>query len=570
MPTPSLNISSVAAKSGSHAISKPDTSAVEARQVLRDMRAQLVGADGTISSGYLSINSRKDGSVHLETRGRHEWGTFHSDKKDATNIVRDLIREGYGKHLGTESETALLGELNTYLQTTDKRLGTQSFVKLIDRLEKNIAAAEAGPQTAAKVKADVRFKANFNLKLKTEGCAPQAKSQFGKILDSVHPDTASLFKHILSPGVSKALNVSSRTQVVGDADGSMCRTALSAINSGHMQLQEPELKLLAEVMDAEAEASRAYDQKDDEILLAFQKNLDIAAKLDQIVTNATFKPGHHKLVFIGDIVHDRFCNNKAAMEPLIRGLHAQGAVFITGNHDVYDEVNPNHNLQLDGGQILKSLIDEEIAAGKKEAENKHYEYTADDEASDRENALERFGNFEDIKLQNGFHGVRQLDKAASDQLLKDCFTNAHFDSQTNALYTHNGFEHSGVDDVYLTAFGFLRAQNAEELAAKMNACDFNATGMGFNEIAKEIPGFSSKFHEQENHGIDKHGFINKTSFRPDDSRMKTDQLGPAGRSQDGKAVTVIHGHNAQHGTDGNVENLNARSCDGVTPITKVY
>ena len=44
MPTPSLNISSVAAKSGSHAISKPDTSAVEARPVLLYNRAKLVGA----------------------------------------------------------------------------------------------------------------------------------------------------------------------------------------------------------------------------------------------------------------------------------------------------------------------------------------------------------------------------------------------------------------------------------------------------------------------------------------------------------------------------------------------
>ncbi len=202
---------------------------------------------------------------------------------------------------------------------------------MIDRLEKNIAAAESGPQTDAKVKADVRFKANFNLRLKTDGCAPQAKSQFKEIIDTVRPDTASLFKHILSPGVSKAGNVAARTQVVGDADGSMCRTVLSAINSGHMELKEPELKLLAEVMDAEAEASRAYDRMKDDPLVAFQKNPDISAKLDQIVANATFKPGHHKLVYIGDIVHDRFSNNKVAMDQLIRGLHAQGAVFITGN-----------------------------------------------------------------------------------------------------------------------------------------------------------------------------------------------------------------------------------------------
>ncbi len=76
--------------------------------------------------------------------------------------------------------------------------------------------------------------------------------------------------------------------------------------------------------------------------------------------------------------------------------------------------------------------------------------------------------------------------------------------------------------------------------------------------------------DRGDHGFGEDGFINKTGFRPDDSRMQTDQLGPAGKSRAGKQVTIIHGLNAQHGTDGNVENLNARSRVGVTPITKVF
>ena len=356
--------------------------------------------------------------------------------------------------------------------------------------------------------------------------------------------------------------------MVGDAYGSMCRSVLSAINSGHMELKEPEIKLLAEVMDAEAEASRAYDDRNDAPLLAFQKNPDIAAKLDQIVANATYKPGHHKLVFIGDIVHDRFSNNKQAMDKLIRNLHTQGAVFITGNHDVYDEVNPENNLQLDYEKALEDFTKELIDAGKDIAAQKNISFTSDDEAMAREDALEAFKDFEGIKLQNGFHGARQLGKSASDQLIKDCFTNAYFDPQNNALYTHNGFEHSGVDDVYLTANGFLRANTAEELAEKMNASDFNSTGLGLAEIEKQIPGFQGKFSEQQQHGIGDEGYINKTNFRPDDSRMRTDQLGPAGKNSQGKSITVVHGHNANFGTFGNVENLNARS-NGVKPITKM-
>jgi hypothetical protein len=479
-------------------------------------------------------------------------------------VVQSLILEGYEKHLTEDSKTSLHKELNTYLKKTGDRFGTKSFVNLIDRLDRMIDPDEAGQRTVAIVKNDARFAANFSLMLKTNGCAPQARAQFKEILDSVGPDTASFFKHILSPGVPKAGNDNSRTQVVGDADGSMCRTVLSAINSGHMKLEESKLKLLAEVMDAEATAGSNGELK------GFQEDQVIANKLDQIVQNATFQSGHYKLVFIGDILHDRFSNNKVAMEKLIRNLHTQDAVFITGNHDVYDEVDPHKDLQVDSKKILNSYIEKEIVAGRKKAAKIGYEYTAEHQLGDRDKALSRFKEFEGIKLQNGFYGARQLDKTTSDDLLEKCFTNAYFDSQTNALYTHNGFEHSGVKDVYLTAFGFLRAQNAEELAKKMNASDFNSPGPSLDDIEKEIPGFEYQFNEKDNHGIDSDGFINKTNFRPDDSRMQTDLIGPAGRTANNKKVTIIHGHNDNHGTDGNVVNLNARSNKRFSPITKVF
>ena len=457
------------------------------------------------------------------------------------------------------------GELTLYLRETGNRFGTQSFVNLIDRLDKCIPPAEAGQRTVATVKKDVRLKAKFVIKLKTENCAAEAKPQFGKILDSVCSKTASFFKFMLSPvAVSEAENIKSRTQVVGDADGSICRTVLSAINSGHMELKESELKLLAEVMNAEGTAVSNGDLKE------FQEDQGIADKLDQIVDKATFKPGHHKLVFIGDILHDRFSNNKVAMDKVIRGLHAKGAVFITGNHDVYDEVNPHNDLDLPDNELLDKLIKEEIAAGMKEVAKENRDYHAGDRRFDIKQAEEKFEGSKIIKSQNGFYGAKQIDKTASDKLLKECFTNAYFDSQKNALYTHNGFEYSGVKDVYLTAFGFLRAQNAEELAQKMNDSDFNSRGKSWNDIESEIPGFQSQFKKQDNHGINRRGFINKTDFRPADSRMQTDQLGPAGQTSSGASVKVIHGHNDLHGTDGNVENLNARSNKGFSPITKVF
>ena len=554
---PSLDISSVAQKIGSHAVGRTDTTtAADARQALRDMRADLVAKDGKIASGYLSINTRKDGTVNLETRGRHEWGSWHSDKKDATNIVKDLIKKGYGKELSAASEKALESELNAYLKKTEDRFGTHSFVNLIDRLESSIPAG-GGTESEAKVKSDVRLKAHFRLELKSEGCSPQAKSQFQTITNSVLPKTALHFQHILSPGVSRAGNVTNRTQVVGDADGSMCRTVLSAINSGHMELAEPELKLLAKVMDAEAMSTKH--------LRSFQEDTAIAGKLDQIVAKATFKPGNHKLVFIGDILHDRFSNNKVAMDKLIRSLHAQGAVFVTGNHDVYDEVNRDDNLQMDRNTFIENFVTEFKAL----ARERGHTYTKEMDAAARREGANEFESNDIFKEQNGFYGAKQLDKAASDQLVRDCFTNAHFDSNTNALYTHNGFAYSGVDNVYLTAFGFLRADNAEQLAEKMNACDFNSKGIGLDQITKDIPNFLKSWLPPKKHGIGKDGLINKTNFRPDDSLMQTNQLGPAGKTLHGAPIKMIHGHNADHGTYGNVENLNARSPGGYSPVAKM-
>jgi predicted MPP superfamily phosphohydrolase len=332
-----------------------------------------------------------------------------------------------------------------------------------------------------------------------------------------------------------------------------------------MELEEPELKLLAEVMDAEAKG----DPK------SFQKDRSIAGKLDRIVAKATFKPGHHNLVFIGDILHDCFSNNKVAMDKLIRGLHAQGAVFVTGNHDVYGEVNPDNDLDLPDDELHRNHIQKETSAGQRRAEKKKSAYDAVDEQHDLDRAEKKFKISQEIKIQNGFYGAKQINKIASDKLLEKCFTNAYFDSQTNAFYTHNGFEHSGVEDVYLTAFGFLRAKNAEELAQKMNDSDFNSLGKSWNDIEKEIPDFKFKFkfNQEDNHGIDRHGFINKTNFRPADSRMQTGLLGPVGRTADEKKVTIFHGHNDNHRTAGNVVNLNARSdigFSGFSPITKVF
>ena len=576
MPKLSTDLAGFAQVSGGRTMRGDSLSASDARQLLRDFRAGLVGKDGSVSSGYLSINRNSGGGVAMEARGRHEWGSWHNDKKDASSFIQHLISTGYGSELSTQTTRELNTELNSYLGKTHDRFGTQSFVRLVDKLESELNPDKVDLPAPATIAAKTSVKANFHIvsratedatnrlqaikaKFKTVDqlgkCSPEAKPAFEKIVNLASEQAVSHFSHLLAPpkkagAAAEVQSVAKPTQVMGDADGSICRTILAGMNAGYISLPEAQVTELAELMDAEATAALAYNNGKDYVLKEFQINPDIAAKFDRIVSNATFKPGHSKLVFLGDILHDRFSNNKQAMEKLIRGLHGKDAVFITGNHDVYSEVNGQDDLQ-ESDEELKKMI---VGNG---SGNDALEQTLD------------------IKLQNGFYGAKQLTKVESDQLLKKCFKNAHLDQDNLMLYTHNGFQNSGVGDYYLTAFGILKASNAEELVEKLNQCDFDKP-RGAKELDEEIgQDETDALLDQIQNApggaiVDADGTISKTDFRPMDEDMTTKKLGSAGITADGKAVKIVHGHNDNHDSMENVENLNARSNRGVTPITKLF
>jgi hypothetical protein len=137
MPKLDTNLAGFAQVSGGRT-NRGDFSAMEARQLLRDFRTGLVGKDGSVSSGYLSINRKSGGGVAMEARGRHEWGSWHTDKKDAASFIRHLISTGYGSELSTQTTKELNTELNSYLGKTQDRFGTQSFVRLVDKLEREL------------------------------------------------------------------------------------------------------------------------------------------------------------------------------------------------------------------------------------------------------------------------------------------------------------------------------------------------------------------------------------------------------------------------------------------------
>lgn len=529
----------------------------DARKLLVDIRSQLVGKNGTIQSGYLRIHNNKqvDGETQdvLTTQGRFS-GT-KADKTAATGFVSQLVKKAYGETLTKEQKTHLWKNLEAYITTSGTRFGTQSFVKLINALE-----LRAGEAASGNVKRNARLATtglgevaqpappplppgvSFQKSLPAAECGSPAAAQFGELKGYLKLGTEDFFQHLFKPlkpdsaaqiSETGVVNATKPTYVLGDADGSVCRTALASMNCGMMKLDSEGLKTLAEVMDAEAAATKSPDG-----LRAFQQNREISGKIADLVNQATFSEGQSKFVSIGDILHDRFSNNKEAMATLIERLHEKGAVFITGNHDVYDEVNLSGN-----------LLDTEFEYLEKTFGFNKAQVDAMPESELLPLVEEMEEDFARFKEQNGFYGARQLTKEASDALNSKCFVNAYFDKANAVLYTHNGVvlapnsvSGPGFEgfETYSTGLGEITPDKAgaEALAEKMNKTTYN----------RDVGNF--------------------TDFRPQDNQMQTEQLGSIA-TWEGRPVRFVHGHDASHGVTGNVINVNARAEGGVSPILMV-
>ena len=104
-------------------------SAAEARALLSEVRSQLVASDGTIRSGYLSLQGGS--RPKLENLSRFNV-TAHP--MAATHFVRQLIDKAYGD-MDPASRAHLQGAIEKYLEKSGGKLGTLSFVKLFDALE---------------------------------------------------------------------------------------------------------------------------------------------------------------------------------------------------------------------------------------------------------------------------------------------------------------------------------------------------------------------------------------------------------------------------------------------------
>ncbi|MGA0806479.1 MAG: hypothetical protein ACO3PV_08200, partial [Pseudohongiellaceae bacterium] len=106
-------------------------------------------AGGTVQTGYLSLQRASNGEFTIENRSR--FNAF-GNKDAAAALVKDLIRVAYGDAIGTRSSAALETAIDAYLadKSFGKKLGTVSFVRLLNELEVNTGGtAKADKKSSA-------------------------------------------------------------------------------------------------------------------------------------------------------------------------------------------------------------------------------------------------------------------------------------------------------------------------------------------------------------------------------------------------------------------------------------
>jgi hypothetical protein len=139
----------------------------QARRELIRIAAGLRTADGRgVIQGYLRLT---DGADNRLTLGKNLLWSRSRANLAAKDLVADMVAKAYGDHPGVQQA------LTDYLAQSDQRVGTQSFVKLVQALDGLDDVAQAD-QKDASIQAD-RLALRLmqpaqTARLRTNGIAP--------------------------------------------------------------------------------------------------------------------------------------------------------------------------------------------------------------------------------------------------------------------------------------------------------------------------------------------------------------------------------------------------------------
>ncbi|MFN8770690.1 MAG: hypothetical protein ACK5Z5_01445 [Neisseriaceae bacterium] len=128
----------------------------------------------------------------------------------------------------------------------------------------------------------------------------------------------------------------SESYILGDADGDIVRLYLLAIQSGHIILSEEAQDALVKLMNLAAFHLGNTSMGDRS---GYRKSKEVNDLLDILMSKSTYvRNCPNRLICVGDIIHDRWSNNKSFTIKAIELFQQVGGVFNLGNHDIYVEV----------------------------------------------------------------------------------------------------------------------------------------------------------------------------------------------------------------------------------------
>lgn len=370
----------------------------------------------------------------------------------------------------------------------------------------------------------------------------------------------------------------------GDCDGSIARMILLAMQSNHVELDKIGLDKLVLLLEYEALIMTEFSYPK---VGRYQHNGGISEILSDLVNkHITFQASEIRLIFIGDLLHDRMSCNKTVTINLIIRLYEIGVIFILGNHDVYRESYTVEGRCLsEGGQFGEYAIDkgnktwdEWQEFEKKYFINCYYDnesnyffihnginYTSDEKRPSKKRSFREekgcriwksydgveevhrtfdiaiFSDRKNIQLvslwfkdENGDSQEFNLNDWPELKALVDCYVN--FDNSTwrdherLKLFLDNNRELAREKGLYIrsfgyyqTAFGDIEASSIEELSNKINTMSYKPRNGWF------------------------------TDFRPEDDSMGDDN----GLFSENE-ITIIHGHHGFFPGTFRVVNINSR------------
>lgn len=177
--------------------------------------------------------------------------------------------------------------------------------------------------------------------------------------------------------------------VCGDIDGSLPRMILFGLQAKNIFFKTHlGWQCLSLLLELESMHSRNND------IIGFQKSKRVLKLLELIMEDIYFERSENTAIFIGDILHDRFSNNKDLTRVFIEKAYAVGMVFIKGNHDdraslpedninlnniLYDSSNKRMMTELSQWGLFRR-VDSYNFKQWKEFENKYFQIAYYDES----------------------------------------------------------------------------------------------------------------------------------------------------------------------------------------------